>query len=515
MTSGAFGLKKITFRLPISWSGWVPQTASFLLISVITLVVYGPSFHHYARADTFIYTAATAGYHTPAALIENFYSFNRVNFVNPGDKQLFRPIYFSVLGIEKGLFGYKFLYWQITCVLVHLLLVWCLLTLLLRIRPSIFAPIVTLFFSTLFIGQELVIWQILNPYIVALIFVVLGLNSAYRYVAYEARQTKWLILTFGCLVLAVFTYEATIAFSFIVAAYVLAGRTLISGRRSEQEAAKRRGAMEVALLVAPVAIYAAVNYWDSLRFRDMTFTGALSGFDLPRAGKFIIQLAAAYLYGGLFPRSQRIQLGDRLQWLPAFNIRDFIATSIQHWPTALLGQAAAFVGFCIVVRGAYQLITASDKMGPVEFRSEWNRRLIGSAALGLWGAVLTAIVIGRGLPRGLGYLWTCLHYPYLAWLFFIIFIYCFCDSIAIDGFPQWGKDLVKMIAGGTLIGLSFINAWQVYELNVEMERLLTPRRLFAEELNRFVRSYTGESDFSFNVLHHAPGDEYIPWIEIA
>ena len=509
------------YQSAAQWSSPVVRGISFLLISSITLAAYRPSFHHFARADMFMYTATTAGQNEALQLIKNFYSFNRVNIVldadgRRGDLHLFRPIYYAALGIEKALFGYQFRYWQITGVMVHLLLVWFLLGFLLEIRSSLFAPILALFFSTLFIGEELVTWQVLTPYIIGLIFGLLAFRSAYRYVFRNYRGHFHLLGASLFLLLAAFTYEITIAFGVVIVAFVLCAKTMNSDESFESMSRPQSWYLEAAALLAPAVVYLTANYLDSLRWNVPLETG-IKTFAPVKAVKMGVELVFAYWYGGLFPLLQRVVPGDRLEWGAATDghLTTLVVIAVRQWIGTIAGVMLTILGVYGIIQGTCRMICRRNEISSEAFVEARDRRLVGCAAFGVSVTVVAAVVIGRALPRGLPYVWACLHYPYIVWLFSIVGIYCIFDSLAFQSFNAVGKRYVKFAAAVGITVLSAVNATQVYRINLELQRLLTPRRSLADQFKQFIALHISEPDFSLGVLHHPPADEYLPWVRIA
>ena len=138
----------------------------FLAITAVTLAVFYPSLSHIPRSDQLCYLIQAGQYDDLHSLITKFYSFPRTAEYGggrmredqspKGDNFLFRPFVYIVLGLEERFFGFSFSLWQLFGVVVHLLNLWILLNLLLKIRVSLFAPLSVLCFAVMFIGHEMV-----------------------------------------------------------------------------------------------------------------------------------------------------------------------------------------------------------------------------------------------------------------------------------------------------------------------------------------------------------------------
>ncbi len=140
--------------------------ASFAVAALLSLFVFYPSFYHIPRADQIFYLAETADTHDWYSLAIKNYALNRTRILCPGDESVFRPIFYFILGTEKWMFRYSFIYWQITAFLFHLLVLWWMLKLLLYIRKNIFAPLLAITFSFLTVSMEAVVWQHISSYLV-------------------------------------------------------------------------------------------------------------------------------------------------------------------------------------------------------------------------------------------------------------------------------------------------------------------------------------------------------------
>lgn len=139
----------------------------FTAIVVINLIVFSPSLDHIPRSDHILYLNHFSGVDDFKTLAIDAYDFNRRNpWVEKKSTLLFRPITYFVLGVEKWLFGYDFRLWQMTGIVMHLIVVGLLFAVLLKIHRSIAAFFMTLFFSVIFSNMEMVIWHHINSYMI-------------------------------------------------------------------------------------------------------------------------------------------------------------------------------------------------------------------------------------------------------------------------------------------------------------------------------------------------------------
>ncbi|HZU36370.1 MAG TPA: hypothetical protein VFA18_10705 [Gemmataceae bacterium] len=184
--------------MPVSSMAMLPQPVSaafrrlgFLLTAVVLIpplaLAYAPSLKHMPRADQWDFLVDTMGLDDFATLAAHTWSYNRTRLMDPGDTQLFRPVLFLLLSLEKAWFGTDFAAWQAFNLLLHLI-VCCLFLGLLRRMFALARPTETVawtlfdllplgltFFFALNVGVvEQVIYHHLSGY---LLFVVLVLGS--------------------------------------------------------------------------------------------------------------------------------------------------------------------------------------------------------------------------------------------------------------------------------------------------------------------------------------------------
>jgi len=194
------------------------RVAIYLTIIVgVTLAVYYPTFVHLLRAEIYTYFMDTAGDNSAASLIANYYNYDKVRVFAPGDTLLFRPLLYTVLGIQKGLFGINYIYWHITAVVAHILVALCLFRLLWRIKPSIIALLATLLFSTSFIALTTVLYSILTSYLLCMALILTGFY--YAYCGVKSGKKSHLAFASVSMLAACFFNELAIPLSVLLIGY--------------------------------------------------------------------------------------------------------------------------------------------------------------------------------------------------------------------------------------------------------------------------------------------------------
>jgi hypothetical protein len=96
-----------------------------VIIGVVALV-HSPSLQRLPADDHWYYLIDTVNYRTFGELVSHTYSWPRTRQVAPGDAGIFRPIFFTVLAVEKSLIGYRVELWQVPGFVLHILLTYLL-----------------------------------------------------------------------------------------------------------------------------------------------------------------------------------------------------------------------------------------------------------------------------------------------------------------------------------------------------------------------------------------------------
>src|SRR5262245_5697457 len=181
-----------------------PFNALFVAgVFVAIWIAYWPSLEHVPRADQWAYLIDTRECNTFGELWIASYSYNRVRAVGPGDTDLFRPVLFTLLSVEKYLFGNYFEASQALGLALHCSVVLLLFVLLRRIERVSSAQAVgpalpveataliwrrlmphaiTVFFALNFASMELVVWAHLHGYLLFLVFVLAALCLLMTYI---------------------------------------------------------------------------------------------------------------------------------------------------------------------------------------------------------------------------------------------------------------------------------------------------------------------------------------------
>ena len=468
------------------WSMRCWQWVSFFFVAVLTGIVYYPALFHMPRADHLLYLAEMAGKTDWFTLAIRSYDFTRSRSFAPGDDILFRPVALFLLGSEKAFFGYRFWMWQLAGVVLHLAVIWQLLKILLHLRKGLAAVLVAAFFSVQLSNFDLVSWHHIHSIMLGLLMVMISLFQAYRYSCCGQRQTWRLIVVFFCMLVACFTYELFNIYSGVFFLFFLYA--------ARQERRQRWWAL---LLVLPAVLYLTV----SLTHLKISGARVLPGATiLPRSGLWETSWhsglsAAWWIYEGLFPTQYQIvfKYGRAVLAEPDILLRPLVLTA---WPVWLgLGAAGTFL--LALLSGGVR-----DTIGP-------NRRaflVLTGALSGLFPVVIGFYrVNGRGVRFALG---ESLYYPYVFWLFLLIFLYALVDFKRLAG-RRYGRGL-RLLGAAMLTGLILVNGQLVWQMNLGLAKDQAETRKLVLGLESLIQTFGDEPGFSFYVDPEFPGNYPVP-----
>lgn len=451
---------------------------SLLVVILITAAVYSPSLFHAARSDHIVYLADMAGKDDLRSILSESYALDRTReFYLGEDRLLFRPVLYSLLGLEKWLFGYSFFWWQITSLLLHLCVVWLLLKILYREGMHIFAPLFALFFAVQFVAMDMVIWHHLAGYLLFSVFLLSALYNLRRYGEKKTPSRGLLLVAF--LLLAAFTYELGNAAALFVALYMT-----FSTLSSRQDVPRYGRGVIAATFAAPV-VYTALSVIDLYtRFGDLSSFEQISSSDLPGVAVKALGASLFWLVAGLNPVLIGMTVYERL----SLSIGDILS------PWALIGSVTAGVFLSSVIFICRETLTR-----------EHLRKNAGAVALLflIMFAHAVIIVAGRAEERGF---WLTLsintYYSYVSNLLAVIALYIALNVTR----PSQSSGVVPRVglaASLALITVMSINS--ISRVNMQMLDYTRPRGLFVERLEKLVQEHSGDEGFSFSVSENCLG----------
>lgn len=178
----------------------------FVVIALVTIIIYLPSCNmFFPGTDILRYFLETKN-DNAWGLIFGHLSYPKTKIYFQSDTLFYRPLMFALLGLEKWLFEAHHIPWQVVNLLLHLAVVFCLYRLLLKIKPNIYAWLLTFLFSVWFIFLEIVIWSHIGMYLLFSMFVLL--------IFYYYDKPNW--IWFISLFMACFSYEVGVVLCLLI-----------------------------------------------------------------------------------------------------------------------------------------------------------------------------------------------------------------------------------------------------------------------------------------------------------
>jgi hypothetical protein len=475
----------------------------FAAIALLDLAVYFPSFSHGPRGDHIGYLAETAGQNDWFTLAIKSYALNRSRTFIAGDEAIFRPVQYFALGTERWLYGYHFYLWQMTGFALHLGIVWCMLRVLLQIRQGIFAPLLAVFFSVLFVGMELVVWHHEHA---LLLFVLFALGALYNLQLYFAggRTSRWrLWASVACLSVAAFSCEIGAAFSPLFAAYAwIAARRKAACETSSPQEARVSPYKPALVLMIPLCAYVLASGSDYLSRCKAPILKypVVREFNLEKTVWSAIYADTWWTYSGLFPSYVPALAGGRITIVPG----GLFASSkfMQIRPP----EKFFFIGVGISAILAY-LVALVNGVSWVRLKAKWPFILF---ALSMLAAYLLMLAVGRFNTVGVQWsLMINLYYSYIFWVFFVIFVYALVDATHLQGL--W-RQILKSVSVCLLLTLTVLNGLLTHNMNVRMAEWSKPELALVKDIEALIKEHGAEKDFSFAVPLEHPGNAFFDWL---
>jgi len=458
----------------------------FLGIVLINVAVFWPSFFNVARGDQVVYLAETA---REKDSLTDTLSLNRTRQTyTGGDQMLYRPGLYFILAVEKWLFGYNFLCYQVAGFFLHLLVLWNMLRLFDLIRPSRFAVFFVLFFSVLYISHELVVWHHLSAYLLALSFILAALGHFIQSLRSGPAGRQHLGPMAAFLFLGGLIFEFCIVLCFVLAAafffykrFFTRVRTLLLFQ-------------EWGYFFWPAAGYFILSFVDYMaRLGFVKPAMVVESFSL---GSFLYNAWLAVLMIAcslLFPQFTRIAPEERAQ-LTSFQLSDIISKFWHYTIPEMLNILVLILLIIVILYAAVQFFSKRQRLSVPIPAQDPVLAFIGGVIF-LAGVIYIILAIRI---RGAGYLSNGLYHFYVIFLFLVTAGYClffYLKRILID--ESRVLQCFISLAAGLLI---FLNALQCYRAG-EARNSLAPWGKYIYQLDRFVRVHDPDPGFSFDIFY--------------
>jgi hypothetical protein len=492
------------------WANFKRETAFHVLFLVLTFVgiawTYAPTLGYMPRADQWAFLVDTMDEEDFAGILAKSYSYSRTRKVAPGDTDLFRPMLFAVLALEKAWFGNTFVLWQALGIGLHCVVVGLTFLLLLQLgslncreRPndrgtsllpqarSFLVYTLVTFFAFNFSIQELVAWHHLHGYLLFVIFVVASFLALLRYADIAenvpGKGRAWLVSAWCLVLLAAFTYELGQLYAVVVGVF-LVGLAACRGQLLP-------GLLQGLAFAGILLIFQGANIGDKLLHQG-EFTPenplpeilhhAWSADTLHHTARFL----AFTILQPFFPAAPkwRVEAGRITLSEPSADILE-----LSGWRSAV-SLATAGMFLMLTLWGCLHLVRARRT----------RALLVCLVPLSLFALYTTVNVLGRMNQRpGTGILTGNSYYAYMNLLFFLIAAFISWQSIPQLTYLRWcnmeALPIVFLVAG--LAVLSWLGSGRIHRITGRISDQERPFREQVQALEQFVKSHREEPNFSF------------------
>ncbi len=434
-----------------------------VMLLVMAYAVYGPALDRVFAADQLTYFAEVGGEQSLAAGLRHVdYALSRVYW--KGDDLLFRPVLFIWLAIANRLFTYHHWWWNVANVAIHWAVAVAILRLLLAIRPSLLALPTAVLFLVLKPPMELVLWNHLGGYLLACLFLAIGLRSFVRLLDGQLSRDTYVGYA-AALTLAALSYEAMVPIA-------AAGAAILHVRQPTRPSWRRL----IAVLV-PVIVFSALYAAHALRAPRLGYVDRADGqalFEAANAGSVLIGAGRVLTVWTL-----ELALPAALQ-LTSVPYERFGKSFAFSWSDPLQMANLAVVVLGVVATG---FSTSSERL----------RRVSPLAVLLLTGLLTYAALIAFG--RSSDEVSAITYYAYLPAVLLMPLVYALVDFDRLSG----RRTAVLM---AVLVAFAFIHATGTIRTAREVGRTNRYQSLYVTRVISFVDAHRSEPDFSFRIEPH-------------
>jgi hypothetical protein len=445
---------------------------ALLVITLSSVIVYGPALHRVFVTDQIWYLAELHGQTSLAAGL-HFYDYAASRQYWKGDDALFRPLSLIWLAIGNSLFAYHHVWWNVANLVIHILVSFSLYALLTTITPSAFALAATMLFAVMKPPLELVMWNHLGGYLLACLFFAIALRSFVQIVRSGVNGSPYLhtAILVTALTAAALCHEAMVAVSFIAALLVLYSES----RRQKNVDLKR-----ALILLVPVLIFSFLYAFHLRRVERATYVDRpdVAGmFDArnvfavaPRSVSIVGHWAAELMFPSAiaFTGAPFTRLSKTLAFSP---------TSLKHLLDAFLFLATAgLLASCVSRKHLLRMLP-----------------FIVLLFAGCF-AYIAIICLGRGQADVL----NTTYYLYFFCFIVIAFVYAIVDFERVRG---W----VVPVAWAVVLLWILVQATETREVAQRVGFINERASDYLISIDRFVATHKNEAGFTF-AIQDAPPD---------
>jgi hypothetical protein len=466
---------------------------------------FRPSLGHMPRADHWCYLADTFDKHEFASVLLNSYSYNRTRQLGKGDVELFRPIFFAWLAMQKTLLENNFPLQQAFGLGLHfivVLLFWRLMISLAKLSSTpppadtagtdswftlsrikeLLPHMLAIFFAINLSTTEMIIWAHIQGYMLFLVFVLAALHLlvAHCHAAGSAtiRRRFTMVACWVLGLMSAFTYEIGQFLCVLLGLFYCVGPF----RKGQWG----RGLSTFAAFILILVFYQTINVLDwSLHEGEFTpenhrsemLQTLLSPLTLEHWQRFTLYT----IFQPFFPfLSQYSFSGSRL------NIAEIDWEHVDRGGAIL--SVFLFSVFLFLLLNGLRLLV---------IRKERAQLGVLFVVFGIWLLYSWINILGRmNLRPGPLCLSTNSYYAYPAFLLFLIIAFLALNALPLKAAGTWtvsARCLALMpIALGELVWMS---GFRINEVCWHINKECKPSRSFMNHLRDFVKRHENEPGF--------------------
>ena len=467
------------------------------VIILVNIFVLSPSLHHNARGDQIYYLVETSGLDSFWGILKYSYAYTRTRVFATGDKILFRPLFYAFLSLEKYFFGYNFLYWQLTGIILHIIVLLQLYRITKFFRHKFLFLLIALNFSVQFISQEMIIWQHINAY---MIFSILFLESFYHFLEYirdHDRSIKKLCSAAFYLTLACLIFEFGIICNLVFAAVIV--YLLVKEKSGHKNLVESSKVLFIVLL--PSIIYTLLNVSDYIgNTGNQSIVRDFGIFNFAKTAQHFVNIVWIYFRSNILVFFTDLDPLGRVAMIPmtwSSLKQSFIASPV----LSSINIIFVLLVIVITVKFMSELLRNRKKLcGEV---LQGNKTLCIALIVPFSLAFLYLFLLTAARPSSAGmkytYITNALYHFYNVSLFASIALYLLF-ALLYEKIFRKNKVMLLMIISALCISI-FLNGYKSYEFNSVMKENDAPWGKFIIELNAFVQEHKREKDFSFDVAY--------------
>lgn len=438
--------------------GWWPRLPVALLLALCATYAYFPALDRVFVADQIGYFAELQGETSLAAGL-GLLDYGASRQYAKGDQLLYRPLMFAGLAVENALFRRDFRAWNVANLVVHLLVSYLLFEVLWRLRRSVLACGVALWFALLAANFELVTWNHLGGYMLGYGLLLLALFAAREAVAEQAGR-RWFWIYGVAMACAMLEHEIAVVAGFGVAAHALWRRWRKCGQGDWRW---------LAAALAPALIYAVLYAYHVSQCDRLFWVNPHEGGAVTATGRLAAVPALLLNWGQhiLLPRTGQLAFSAlrRSLWTPAADgLTGEVLAALALWAGA---------GFSLWRGFSRQHLKAAWPFG---------------AAL----AVLILAYAGLNLTGRPAYAMQVPYYDYFPALFGAVGLYALID------FSRVGR-VGQTAALAFLLLLAAGNGALVRRTGERLQEMNRPLARYLEWVEQTVRPKLSDPNFSFAV----------------